>query len=130
MPKILLVDDDADDRAIVIDALEVLNAGDVIICAENGEEAIKSLHHYSETQTLPCLIVLDLNMPKMSGTQTLKTLKADQRFQNIQVVIYSTSINPLEKETCMQLGAHSYIIKPTSYKESIETAKLFLQLCG
>jgi CheY-like chemotaxis protein len=128
--KILLVDDDVDDRSILIDALEVLDAADIAQCAENGEEALRTLHAFAELGVLPCLIVLDLNMPRMNGTETLKRLKADARFQSIEVVIYSTSINPLEKNACMALGAHSYIIKPTSYKESIETAKLFLHLCG
>ena len=74
--------------------------------------------------------VLDLNMPKMNGTDTLKNIKSDPRFSNIPVIIYSTSINPLEKEACMLLGAHSYITKPLSFTESLDTAKLFLKLCG
>src|SRR5512138_1139303 len=129
MPKILLVDDDAEDRAIVIDALEEINAEDAVSCAENGEDALKLLMDYAELNSFPRLIILDLNMPKMNGIQTLQNLKSDPRFRDITVVIYSTSINPLEKETCMALGARFYIIKPTTYTESLDTAKLFLKLC-
>jgi CheY-like chemotaxis protein len=68
-------------------------------------------------------------MPKMSGTQILKALKEDSRFKHIPVIIYSTSINPLEKERCLALGAHAYIIKPVSFRESIETAHLFMEFC-
>jgi len=65
----------------------------------------------------------------LSCTQTLSKIKNDNRFKEIPVIIYSTSINPLEKEKCILLGAHSYITKPVSFEESIETAKIFLQFC-
>ena len=128
-PKILLVDDDPEDRDVLKDALEQLKAGNEIVCAENGEAALRLLARNAGVVNNPCLIVLDLNMPRMNGTQTLKALKADPRFQEITVVIYSTSVNPIEKETCMNLGAHAYIIKPTTYHESLHTARLFLDLC-
>jgi len=127
--KILLVDDDPDDRSIIVDALQMLEAGDIISFAENGEAALEMLDKYSNSWKSLCLIVLDLNMPKMNGTQTLRTLKEDDRFKNIPVIIYSTSINPFEKEKCMHLGANAYITKPVSFKEGMETAKLFLSLC-
>ena len=129
IPKILLVDDDVDDRNIIRDALEALDPGNVLGCAENGESALNLLVEYAATDTVPCLIVLDLNMPKMNGTDTLRNLKSDPRFKEIPVVVYSTSINPIEKEACMQLGAQSYITKPLSYQDSLEIAQFFLNLC-
>jgi CheY-like chemotaxis protein len=127
--KILLVDDDREDQSIINDALHLLVPDDMLWLAENGEHALEVLETHYKNQQLPCLIVLDLNMPKMNGTQTLVKLKADERFRNIPVIIYSTSINPLEKEKCLQIGAHSYITKPVSYNEGLETAKVFLQFC-
>jgi len=128
--KILIADDDPEDISIIKDAMELLNVVDVIWPAQNGQHALEVLQKSFESSTMPCLIVLDLNMPKMNGMQTLSNLKADDRFKDIPVIIYSTSINPLEKETCLRLGAHSYIPKPVSFKESMETAKVFLQFCG
>ena len=130
VPRILLVDDDPEDRDVLVDALEQLLAGNEIMCAENGEAALALLNKSAAAGKKPCLIVLDLNMPRMNGTETLKTLKADARFQEIAVVIYSTSINPIEKEVCKNLGAHSYVTKPTTYKESLVTARMFLDLCN
>ena len=127
--KILLVDDDAEDRAIIMDAMEHLQALDIINYAENGEAALRLLETLAEQQNYPCLIVLDLNMPRMNGRQTLMHLKNDARYSDIAVIIYSTSINPVEKEICMAQGAQAYIAKPVSYTESIETAKLFISLC-
>ena len=127
--KIILADDDAEDRAIIQDAMELLDAGDVMMFAKNGEELLELLQRSVTELTCPCLIVLDLNMPKMNGTQTLSRLKADRNLKHIPVIIYSTSFNPVEKEKCLLLGAHSFITKPISYKESKETAQAFLQLC-
>jgi len=127
--RILLVDDDPEDRMIVHDGLQELGVGNVLEFAENGELAFDLLNKKFEDGLLPCLIVLDLNMPKMSGTEILMSLKDDARFKDIPVIIYSTSINPLEKERCLELGAHSYIIKPVSFRESIDTAHLFMAFC-
>lgn len=128
--RILLVDDDAEDRAIIQDAMELNGAGDILFFAENGEEALHALQQEVDNSITPCLIVLDLNMPKMGGSQTLEHLKKDKRFQHIPVIIYSTSINPLEKQKCMALGAHDYITKPLSFRECMQTAQIFLRYCS
>ena len=127
--KIILADDDAEDRAIIQDAMELLDAVDVMMFAENGEELWDLLQKSFTELTYPCLIVLDLNMPKINGTQTLSRLKADRNLNHIPVIIYSTSINPVEKQECLLLGAHSFITKPLSFGESRETAQIFLRFC-
>lgn len=125
--KILLADDDSEDRTMIQDTLKLLGAEDVLWTAENGEEVLSLLNQKLIFSQFPCLIILDLNMPKMNGTQTLGKLKNDQRFKDIPVIIYSTSVNPLEKEKCLLLGAHSFMTKPHSFKESINTARIFLE---
>ena len=127
--KILLVDDDREDRAIIDDALKLLGEGNIIWHAENGEQGLSLLETNYNLSSIPCLIVLDLNMPRMSGTQTLRIIKSDDRFRGIPVIIYSTSVNPLEREATLLLGAHSYITKPVSFNESMQTAKIFLEFC-
>jgi CheY-like chemotaxis protein len=124
--KILLADDDAEDRSIIMDAMEQLNADDKMMFAENGEALLDLLQANYQDSIIPCLIVLDLNMPRMNGTETLRILKGDDKLKHIPVIIYSTSINPVEKERCLLLGAHSFITKPTSYQECRETAQTFL----
>jgi CheY-like chemotaxis protein len=127
--KILLADDDADDRAILQDAMTELEADQLLCFAHNGEEALRILGNDFNAEYRPSLIILDLNMPKLNGTETLRRIKSDDRFNKIPVIIYSTSLNPLEKEKCMLLGAHSYITKPVTFKESMDTAKAFLEFC-
>ena len=127
--KILLADDDPDDREMIRDALDSLGHEKLICFTQNGQEVLELLEKQSDVNDALCLIVLDLNMPKLNGTETLRRLKSDSRFKNTPVIIFSTSINSLEREKCMLLGAHSYITKPISYDECIQTAKTFLKFC-
>lgn len=126
--KILLVDDDVEDREIIQDALGDLGYHSIIHFEENGEKALAFLESAFHAGALPTMVVLDLNMPRMNGTQTLRHLKTDERFKNIPVIIYSTSLNRIERDECIALGAHSYVIKPVSYRDTIETAKKFYEM--
>lgn len=125
--RILLVDDDEEDRMLIQEAFKEIGAPDAVHFETNGEDALAYLDRHSHA--LPHLIVLDLNMPRMNGTQTLRYLKSDERYKHITVIIYSTSMNPLEREACLDLGAHSYVVKPTLYQESLATVAGFYKLC-
>lgn len=127
--KIFMAEDDAEDRWIISEAMEHIKAAHLMLFAENGVLMLDLLKKHYERNELPCLIVLDLNMPKMNGTETLSHIKNDERFRNIPVIIYSTSINPFEKEKCMRLGAHSYITKPITFSDGVATAKTFHAFC-
>lgn len=124
--KILLVDDDNDDWSFIREAMNVLTSDEVLEFVESGERALQILHEVHEQGMLPSLIVVDMNMPRMNGTQTLKRIKGDKLFSHIPVVIYSTSFNPTEQEKCRALGAQDFIKKPLSFTECIEVARLFL----
>jgi len=126
--KILLVDDDAEDREIIKDALGDLGFSSVIHFEENGEQALSFLEQAYDSGNLPAMVVLDLNMPRMNGTQTLRHIKKDDRFKNIPVVIYSTSLNNIERDECLALGAHSYVIKPVTYRDTVATAQKFYDM--
>ena len=125
--KILVIDDDDEDRMLMQDMFSEIGVPEIAHFEENGEKALSYLEHL-EKDALPTVIILDLNMPKLNGTQVLKILKNDHRFKNITVIIYSTSENAIEKEETVILGAHSYIIKPISYEECLDTVKYFRQL--
>jgi CheY-like chemotaxis protein len=126
--KILLVDDDVEDREIIQDALGELGYHSVMHFEENGEKALAFLESAFDSGSLPSMVILDLNMPRMNGTQTLRQLKTDHRFRDIPVIIYSTSLNRIERDECLALGAHSYVIKPVSYRDTIATAKRFYEM--
>lgn len=112
--KILLVDDDQDD-SIFLSETFAANYFSNLVCTSGGEEAIRYLNSVSAAE-LPSLIILDLNMPKWDGRQTLNYIKANSRYSGIPVVILSTSDNKIDKEICKRLGAVSYMQKPYHYE--------------
>lgn len=125
---ILLVDDDAEDQFIFCDAMESVDNAEPVHIECCGVDALNYLSSLSYEQ-LPCVVLADLNMPKMNGNELLKLLKANKRFHDIPVIIYTTSVNEMEKHACLALGAYDYITKPLSYKQSIEVAQMVAKLC-
>ena len=118
---ILYVDDDNDDCIFLKTSIEDAGNNANVICANDGEEAVQYLNSIS-TDSLPSLIVLDLNMPRWDGKRTLQYLKSNPQLAEIPVVILSTSER--EKEHCRQMGAASYHIKPhhfIGYREIVDS---------
>ena len=123
---ILIAEDDAEDRFIMSETFQELGYQDAIILMEDG----RMLVEYLDSKGLGKikLIVLDLNMPRLNGTETLRVLKNDNKYKHIPVMIFSTSVNLIEKEMCMDLGAIDYISKPLKYAEYLETCKNFYSI--
>jgi CheY-like chemotaxis protein len=114
---IFVVDDDREDQQILHEYFEDAGLGTRVRYFDNGEQVIAFLEPLTDTSTLPSLIVLDLNMPILNGTQTLRMLKRDARLKQIPVIILSTSENDEEKRKCLSYGAIDYLVKPMSYDD-------------
>ena len=123
--KIFLADDDQDDWFIIEDSMKEIGLPDAITFYSDGSDLLDALEQIPESANLPRLIILDLNMPRTNGTETLQSIKSSDRFTNIPVIIYSTSVNAVEKQKCIDLGAFDYITKPISSRESLVVAQLF-----
>lgn len=108
--KILYADDDSDDRFFLHESVLSNGLNADMVYVTNGQEAISYIEHVPEA--LPALVILDLNMPKMNGKETLMYLKTHPQYQNIPVIILSTSENKKEKDDCTAYGALSYFVKP------------------
>lgn len=106
----MYADDDGDDRFFLNESVLSNGLPAEMVCVGNGLEAISYIEHSPED--LPSLIILDLNMPKMNGLETLTFLKAHPRYQAIPVIILSTSENKREMDFCTAHGALSYFVKP------------------
>lgn len=113
--RILLIDDDIDDRQLFTEALEDVDAGVVCEEATGGEEALQKL--FAETDKKPDLIFLDINLPVMSGWDFLKQLKQVEAFKHLPVIVYSTSSHQKDRETAESLGALCFVTKPDEYKQ-------------
>jgi CheY-like chemotaxis protein len=122
-PAILVVDDDHEDQLILEEYFADIGVSEEVKYFENGETIISFLEETPETTDLPKLIVLDLNMPVLNGTQTLLYLKRSVRYKNIPVIIFSTSENEDEKRKCLSYGAIDFVVKPMTWEEGHVIAK-------
>ena len=124
---VLLVEDDLNDIFLVKRAFKMARLETPLQVVTDGEEAINYLNSMASAE-LPALIILDLNMPKWNGRQTLNYIKQQPHLANIPVVILSTSENRLEQEACAVLGASSYYKKPYHLEGYREIINNFLPL--
>ncbi len=118
---ILLVEDDQVDAMTVERALKDLNVTNKLVHRPDGEEALGYLRDGSSKR--PCVILLDLNMPKMNGIELLKIMKADDILKKIPVVVLTTSRDTQDKVETFGLSAAGYIVKPTDYKKFVEAMR-------
>jgi CheY-like chemotaxis protein len=120
--KIVLVDDDEDDRQIFIDIVRAVDPEAIVECAENGLEMIDLLDRLPD-EDLPGMIVLDQNMPRMTGKESLIYLKGKPRYKTIPTVLYSTYQVKDFYHECLDLGAQDVLAKPDTmqaYREMVE----------
>jgi DNA-binding NarL/FixJ family response regulator len=110
--KVILVEDDPDDRDLFNIFYSARRDIRILSNVENGVELINYLHNLTTDKNLPDLIVLDQNMPKMNGKQTLAYLKSSERYAGIPTVIYSTYTDTNLVHECIKLGASMVAIKP------------------
>lgn len=118
---ILLVEDDQVDVMSVQRALKELHVSNPIAHEENGEAALAYLQ--DQTKPVPCIILLDLNMPVMGGIEFLHATKSDARLKRIPVVVLTTSDEQRDKIESFDLGVAGYMRKPVDYKQFVETMR-------
>lgn len=109
---LFIVDDDEDDIALFVEAVNVIDETMKCFRSKNGEDALNRL---DEMEMLPDMIFLDLNMPKIDGRTVLSRLKSSGKFKDIPVVIYSTSDDEQDKIDAHNLGASEFLTKPDSF---------------
>ncbi len=124
MLRIILVEDSAADAQIVRMALEQAGRPVEITVLDDGLTAIEYLtQSYARTARLPCdLVLLDLNLPRLSGIEVLERIRANEDLKGLPVVVMSGSSDPLDVERCYRAGSNSYICKPTHLKDIFATA--------
>lgn len=125
--KVILVEDDSDDRALFNEFLSARNDIEILPSVKNGIELIEFLELIDDKQ-LPDLIVLDQNMPRMTGKQTLKYLKSSERYVRIAAVIYSTHADTNLVLECAALGAQMVSPKPLDKEGYNKMMDNFLKL--
>ena len=127
---ILYIDDDPDDLMIFGESIRNLYPGISVLKAQSGEEGINFLNLLEqENRPFPSLIVLDMNMPKMDGRQTMLKIRSKESWEDIPIVIFTTSSNIVDVEFCKSYGIEC-ITKPMSYNNLNYTIKQLVSYCN
>lgn len=111
---ILYVDDDPDDTELFCEVVKEYHPGYIVKAANNGFEAIKQLHRAKSNHSLPCLIVMDINMPIFNGKDAMLQIKRDNEFRTIPIVMFTTSPKQPDDSIFVEHGV-DIIQKPASF---------------
>jgi len=120
---ILLAEDNSDDVLITRRAWKKGQIKNKLYVVRDGEEALEFLYRkgeYSDSPR-PCLMLLDLKMPSVDGFEVLETIKGDSSLKKMPVIILTTSSWTKDIEYAYELGANSYIVKPVSFWNFLQT---------
>ncbi|MBF0460350.1 MAG: response regulator [Magnetococcales bacterium] len=121
MKTILLLEDDRVDAMTVKRALKVIHVNNPVAVVGNGEEGVAWLQDPQNEQ--PCIILLDLNMPRMNGIEFLNVIKQEERLRTIPVVVLTTSKDELDRARSFGLGVAGYMVKPVDYLQFVEVIR-------
>jgi two-component system, response regulator len=130
---ILLVEDNQDDEALTLRALKKNNIVNDVVVARDGAEALDYLfgtgaHAGRDLGTMPQLVLLDLNLPRVGGLDVLRRIRGDERTKFLAVVVLTSSKEDEDLISSYSLGANSYVRKPvdfSQFSEAVKTLGLF-----
>jgi CheY-like chemotaxis protein len=112
--KVMLVEDNPDDVAFTKRILKFNRLDKGLVLAADGQETLSALERLAEEKNFPDLILLDINLPDVSGIDLLTRIKQDSRFSRIPVVILTGSNEDEDIQRSYDLGASTYLVKPIS----------------
>lgn len=121
--KILLIEDDMIEVMKMNRTISTLKLKHKITEANNGEEALKILE---DKNSLPSIILLDLNMPKINGIEFLRILKGNKELRHIPTIILTTSNNQKDLLECYKIGVSGYVLKPLKYEDYVSKIESLL----
>jgi CheY-like chemotaxis protein len=131
---ILLVEDDPGHARLIAKNLQRAKISNEIITLTDGQQALDYLFGTDANGNhtpMPLLVLLDLNLPVMSGYQVLEQMKSHERTRYIPVIILTTTDDPQEIRRCYELGCNVYVVKPveyTQFAEAIQKLGLFFSV--
>ncbi|TCJ12025.1 response regulator [Flaviaesturariibacter flavus] len=125
--RILLVEDDADDRYIMHQAFSELRFNNEVKMFSSGQELLEYLEHLP-AQSFPELFVLDYNMPAINGAELALFLRQQACYSDIPVVLYSTGMSPKLQRELLQAGVQRCYEKGMEYSEVLDLARTLVDL--
>ncbi len=127
LKTILLVEDNPQDIELTIEALSEYSLANSIIAVNDGVEAMEYLKcqgiYKNRPKGNPAVMLLDIKMPRMDGIEVLETIRKDEKFKTIPVVMLTSSREEPDLKKCYELGVNAYVVKPVEFKEFLEAVK-------
>jgi CheY-like chemotaxis protein len=125
--RIVIVDDDADDREIIRDAFGSSAGEAEFVFVENGDKLMEYLEAHANNN-LPSLILLDLNMPGKDGRDTLRDIKTNKQYLQVPTIVFTTSSTYRDRIMAYDLGANCFITKPDTFNKLVDLAGCITRL--
>lgn len=125
---VVYADDDPDDIELVEEAFKRYANNVEVITFRDASQALSYLKHLTDADPLPCLVILDINMPLMSGKEALVRLRQIERYEEVPVVLFTTSSMPADKAFAQQYKA-GFITKPLGDEQMEIITKEFISHC-
>lgn len=126
---VIYADDDPDDIELVEEAFKRYANNVEVVTFRDASQALSYLKNQTESAPLPCLVILDINMPLMDGKEALIRLRQMERYEAIPVVLFTTSSMPLDKAFAKRYDA-GFITKPLGYEQMELITKEFINHCS
>jgi CheY-like chemotaxis protein len=125
--RILMVEDDAKDVELTLEALDEYNLANEVVVTRDGEEALDYLYYRGQFKTRsgenPAVMLLDLKLPKIDGLEVLKQIKSDEKLRLIPVVVLTSSKEEKDMVASYKLGVNAYVVKPVDFHEFVNAIK-------
>jgi two-component system response regulator len=121
LPTVLLIDDDPNDEELARIALEATAIPHQLVVRRDGAEALAWLRDLELNEALPCLILLDLKLPKITGLEVLEQLRQGARTKVLPVIVFTSSSELRDLRRSYDLGANAYIRKPVDFSQYRQT---------
>ena len=126
---VLYADDDQDDIQLVTDAFSSYSQNIRLVTCKDGNELLQYVEQLNSFEPLPCLIILDINMPRKNGKELLRDLRSMNGFEEVPIVLFSTSTLPSEMDFARSFGA-GFVIKPLHTEQVHQLVDQMLEHCS
>lgn len=126
---VLYADDDPDDLQLVTESFEKYSNNVEVVTVADGKEVLSFLNQIPLLEPTPCLIILDINMPRLNGKVALMEIRTMDRFRDIPVILFTTSSFPIDMSFAKRYNA-GFITKPLNISQMEKITGEFIEHCS
>jgi len=129
--RIVIIEDNPADTVLLRHALDEQSEPYILEVLTDGESALEFIRdHCHNCRPEPCLIVLDLHLPRYDGATVLRAIRSEPELANVSVVVLTSTASPQDKAEVIALGVEAYRLKPMTFDETLELARELIAICN